>query len=186
VAGPARPSLDVDGTLDDDEWLELYRESLRAGSFWPRLAAIAGVIVIAVGITPLVGTPVPWTLGAIIVAMGMSTAYAAGYVWLGPQLRRRRVVPSDRTARWRIGAERLHVDTTTGQVDLAWRDVDRVRVTRRLITFELTGGRGLLALPRRTATELGEALVLGWAAGEDTPVSRDRGAYGPAIRGTYP
>jgi hypothetical protein len=172
VAGPARPSLDVDGALDDEEWLELYRESLRVGSFWPRLAAVVGVIVIAVGVTPLIGVSLVWTAAAIAVAIGMSATYAAGYVWLGPRLRRRRLMPADRTARWRISAERLQVDAATEQVDLAWRDVDRVRVTQRLVVFELTGGRGLLALPRRSATELGEALVVGWAAGENTPVSR--------------
>lgn len=172
MAGPARPTLDVDGTLDDDEWLELYRESLRAGSFWPRLAAVAGALVIAIGVTPLVGAPPSWTFGGVAAAVGMSASYATGYVWLGPRLRRRRLIPDDRTARWRISAERLHADTAGQELDLAWCDVDRVRVTRRLVTFELTGGRGLVALPRRTATELGEALILGWAAGENTPVSR--------------
>jgi len=171
VAGPARPSLDVDGTLDDEEWLELFHASLRTGSFWPQLGAVAGVMVTAVGLTALLGAPAAWTLGGVGAALGMLGAYAAGYAWLGPRLRRRHLPPTGRTARWRISAERLLADTGDVTLDLAWRDVDRVVVTRRLVTFELTGGRGLLALPRRTATELGETLILGWAADELTPVT---------------
>lgn len=172
MAGPARPSLDVDGTLDDAEWLELYRESLRSGAFWPRLAATAGVLVVVVGVTPVAGVPIAWAGGGIVAAVGMLGAYAGGYAWLGPRLRRRRRAPNDRTARWRISGEQLSADTAGERLDLRWRDVDQVRVTRRLVAFELTGGRGLLAVPRRTATELGEALILGWAAEENTPVTR--------------
>lgn len=172
VSGPARPSLDVDGTLDDGEWLELYLESLRTDAFWPRLGAVAGLLVAAAGVTALLGAPVAWTLGGICFALTMLVTYTAGYLWLGPRLRRRTPDGQDRATHWRINAERLHTDAGSRPLDLGWRDVDRVRLTRRLVMFELTGGRGLLALLRRSATELGEALILGWAADGDTPISR--------------
>lgn len=172
VVGPARPSLDVEGTLDDHEWLELYRESLRASSFWGHFLTVGGVLVSAVTVTAVFGAPARWVIGGLCVVLGMLLTYAVGYVWLGPRLRLRRLTPLERAAPWRINADVLRTEQGGIPVELSWRDIDRVRVSRRLVTFELTGGRGLLALPRRAATQLGEALVLGWAADSDTPVSR--------------
>jgi hypothetical protein len=172
VAGPARPSLDVDGTLDDDEWLELYHESLRVGAFWPRLALVTVILLATIGVIALLGAPPVVAASGILIVFGMLVTYTVGYAWLGPQLRRRRLAQPERMAHWRISADRLRTHIGGTDVDLAWRDVDRVRLTRRLVTFELTGGRGLLALPRRTATQLGETLILGWAADEGTPVTR--------------
>lgn len=170
MAGPARPSLDVEGTLDGAEWLELHRETLRGTAFWPVLAAVTAGALAAAAVAALLGAPAGLLATGAGAALGMIATYAAGYLWLGPSLRFRRTAPADRTARWRISAERLHTDATGDDVELTWQDVDRVRVTRRLLTFELTGGRGRLALPRRTATELGESLVLGWARDGRTEV----------------
>jgi hypothetical protein len=113
-----------------------------------------------------------WIAGGVAVTVGMLGTYTLGYVWIGPRRRCRRLGAAERTARWRISGDHLRTDAGGTLLDLGWRDVDRVRVTRRLVTFELTGGRGLLALPRRAATELGESLILRWAQDGDTPVSR--------------
>lgn len=172
VVGPARPSLDVESTLDDAEWLELYRESLRASSFWAHLLTVAAVLVVATVVVAVLGVPGGWLLGGVVAAVGLFAAYTFGYVWLGPRLRCRRLTPLERAARWRINADQVHTEQAGIPRDLSWRDIDRVRVTRRLITFELTGGRGLLALPRRSATQLGETLILGWAVEGDTPTER--------------
>jgi hypothetical protein len=183
VIGSARPSVDIETALDDDEWLELYHESLRTSAFWPRTAATALACTAAVGAAvraaPLLGAPASgpigdtatWRLGSVTVTLGMFVVYVAGYVWLAPRLCCRRLTDRARTARWRISAERLWADVAGSSVNLTWQDVDQVRVTRRLVAFQLADGRGLLALPRRSATELGETLILDWATHGDTPIT---------------
>jgi hypothetical protein len=171
VSTPARPSIDVQGTLDDAEWLELYRESLRASPFWSWLLILAGLAVLAAVLAVVLGAPLPWAASGAVAALGLLTTYTLGFVWLGPMLRCRRVEVAERTAHWRIGAERFSTDRAGDRLDLRWQDVEQVRVTRRLVAFRLRGGRGVLGLPRRDAAGLAESLIVGWARAAGTKVS---------------
>lgn len=168
MAGPDRPRLDVTGTLDRHEWLELHRTALRRTPFPLVIATAAALTAVSPLLAAVLGAPTVQVLAASSAILGMLTAFGAGSVWVGPALRFRKVPAEHRTARWRVSAEQLRTEIRGTPLELEWQDVDRVRVTRRLITFELTAGRGLLALPRRTATELGETLILGWAGCERT------------------
>jgi hypothetical protein len=174
MAAPARPNIDVHGTLDDAEWLELYRESLRATRFWAWLAIAAAVTVLAAGVSAAFGAPTGWDAAVTLAVLGVLVMYAFGYVWLGPMLRCRRVGAAERTMHWRIGAERFAAEQAGRRLELRWPDVAEVRVTRRLLALRLRGDRGVLGLPRRDATALGESLIVGWAEAAGARISGRR------------
>ena len=166
MASLPRPCLDVVGELDRSEWLELHREQVRRTAFPASVVAVGASALVAMGIARAAGVPSGPLAVTAALAAGMLAVFVAGYLWLGPRAAFATVPAPARTTRWRVGAEGLRAETGGITDELGWDDVLRVRLTRRLVTLELSGGRGLLALPRRTVTEVGEALILGWAAPE--------------------
>ena len=63
----------------------------------------------------------PLRRAAALTQLALLGAFAAGFAWLGPRRRCRRLDPADRSARWRISADRISTDQGGALLDDACR-----------------------------------------------------------------
>jgi hypothetical protein len=174
VSGHGRPSVDVHSVLEASEWRELFAEALRLSGFWARTAAGTAVVVLTAIGALFLGAPALPTAAVGATALAALGAFTAAYALLGPRLRWPRITPDQLAVHWRVQADRIQADRAGTRFDLDWNDVDQVVLTRRLVLLRLGDRRGVLGLPRRAATPLGESLIATWAEDSGAEVVRRR------------
>jgi hypothetical protein len=174
VSGHSRPSVDVQTSLQAVEWRELLAEALRFSGFWTRTGALSTVIVITAAAAATLGIPLTPVLAAGATALATLGAFTLSYTVIGPRLRWPRIPPELLSVHWRVMADRIEAHRAGVRYELDWNDVDQVVLTPSLVVLRL-GERGeVLGLPRRTATPLGESLIITWAEDSGAEVVRRR------------
>jgi hypothetical protein len=166
--------VDVNAVLEASEWRELFAEALRLSGFWARTALATAVVVLVTLAAVFLGAPRLPAVATGTTAVAALTAFTAAYALVGPRLRWPSVAPDQLTVHWRVRADRIEASRAGTRYDLDWNDVDQVVVSRRLVLLRLGDDRGVLGLPRRVATPLGESLITSWAEDSGAEVVRRR------------
>ncbi|HEY6793093.1 MAG TPA: hypothetical protein VI248_00245 [Kineosporiaceae bacterium] len=174
MSGHGRPSVDVHAVLEAPEWRELFGEALRLSGFWARTALAAATVVLITAAALVLGAAGPAALAIGTTAVSALATYATAYALVGPRLRWPRIAADQLTVHWRVQADRIEADRAGTRFELDWNDVDQVVVTRRLVLLRLGDHGGVLGLPRRVATPLGESLITTWAEDSGAEVVRRR------------
>jgi hypothetical protein len=167
----------VHTVLEAPEWRELFAEALRLSGFWVRTAAATAAVVLITAGSLILGAPgLPAMATAIVLLIGLG-AFTTAYAVVGPRLRWPRIPPDQLRVHWRVQSDRIEADRAGTRFDLDWNDVDQVVVSRHLLLLRLGDQRGVLGLPRRAATPLGEALITSWAEDSGAGVVRRRAGH---------